>query len=193
MKRAVFLDRDGTLIKNKGYICKFKDVEFYPFSLDALKLIRLHNFQIVVITNQSSIARGICSEEQIINIHQKMGEYLETKGAVIDKFYYCPYHPNAGILKYRTNSNLRKPQPGMLFKAAEELSIDLKQSYFIGDSLSDIQAGQRAGCQTILVKTGHGIQSLIEIQKQDVKVDLISENLLLAIKEIVIKINQNNR
>ena len=184
MNRAIFLDRDGTLIKNKGYICEFKDVEFYPFSLEALKLINSHNFQVVVVTNQSSIARGICSEEEIIQIHIEMEKYLKTQGIFIQGFYYCPYYRNSKIIKYKIDSFLRKPNPGMLIKSAKELNINLKQSYMIGDNITDILAGERAGCKTVLVKTGHGYEFLSEIKKKNINVDIVSENLLQAVREI---------
>jgi len=184
MNRAVFLDRDGTLIRDKGFICHFKDVEIFPFSLQSLKMMNEYGFRIIVITNQSAIARGICTEDQVMNIHREMTGFFKRSGAVIDAFYYSPYLEDAPVPKFRKRDESRKPAPGMIFKAAEDFGVNLSESFVIGDSSRDILAGKKAGCKTILVLTGNGPLARMELENLKVKPDLVSENLLDAAEKI---------
>jgi D-glycero-D-manno-heptose 1,7-bisphosphate phosphatase len=184
MNRAVFLDRDGTLIRDKGFICHFKDVEIFPFSLQSLKMMNEYGFRIIVITNQSAIARGICTENQVMNIHREMTGFFKRSGAVIDAFYYSPYLEDAPVPKFRKRDESRKPAPGMILKAAEDFGVNLSESFVIGDSSRDILAGKKAGCKTILVLTGNGPLARMELENLKVKPDLVSENLLDAAEKI---------
>ncbi len=184
MNRAVFLDRDGTLIRDKGFICHFKDVEIFPFSLQSLKMMNEYGFRIIVITNQSAIARGICTEDQVMNIHREMTGFFKRSGAVIDAFYYSPYLEDAPVPKFRKRDESRKPAPGMILQAAENFGVNLSESFVIGDSSRDILAGKKAGCKTILVLTGNGPLARMELENLKVKPDLISENLLDAAEKI---------
>jgi D-glycero-D-manno-heptose 1,7-bisphosphate phosphatase len=183
--RAVFLDRDGTLIEEKGYICKFSEVNIFPFSLEAVKILNARDYKVIVVTNQSSVARGICTERQVQNIHERIKKYFQQYSAHIDAFYYCPYHEEGGIAKYRKKDEGRKPSPGMLFQAAQDLNIDLSKSYMVGDSERDILAGQHAACRTILVLTGHGQQVSQRLALTKIKPTSIAGNLLEAVQLIV--------
>lgn len=159
MKPAVFLDRDGTLIENRGYICEMSQVGFYPFAAAAVRRLNRAGFTVVVVSNQSAVARGICSQEQVIALHRQLQEHFRARGAEIAAFYHCPFLADGVVPAFRCQSPLRKPEPGMLRLAAAELGLDLAASYMVGDSLDDIEAGRRAGCRTVLVGTGNGAGS----------------------------------
>lgn len=185
MNKAVFLDRDGTIIEEKGYICHLRESEIFPFSFEALRRMKENHFKVIGITNQSSIARGICTQEQVEKIHAEiLAEFLERQ-AVIDKFYYCPYHVDGVVEKFKKSHPWRKPLPGMLLRAAKDFDIDLSRSYMMGDDLVDIQAGKNANCKTVLVLTGKGRQTREKLAKENIRPDLISENILTAFEEIL--------
>jgi len=148
---AVFFDRDGTLIHDPGYLSHPDQVELLDGAAEALKEVQLLGYKTVVVSNQSGIARGMLTEETLERIHGRLSELLAQKGASLDGIYYCPYHPDGAIAKYRRDHGWRKPKPGMLLAAAEEMDLDLAGSWMIGDSSRDIEAGRSAGCMTILV------------------------------------------
>ncbi len=183
-KKAIFLDRDGTLIEERGYICRLSESFIFPFAAPAVEKMNAGGFLVIGITNQSSIARGICTVEQVEAIHVEITRRLEAEGARLDRFYYCPYHPRGKVDLYRRVSDLRKPEPGMLLQAARDFGIGLEQSYMIGDSPIDIEAGRRAGCITVLVLTGKGKDTREELKKKDIQPDIVTENILTAVKEI---------
>lgn len=153
LNNAIFLDRDGTLIEDPGYVNdpdQVKLLDGIPESLIELKAL---GYKLVVVTNQSAVARGIVTEKVLADIHERLRQLLAQRNAYLDDIYYCPYHPEGVVPKYRKESNYRKPNPGMLLEAADDMNIDLSQSWCIGNSDSDIEAGQRAGCRTVLVDT----------------------------------------
>lgn len=149
--KAIFLDRDDTLIEDPGYISRPDQVKLMDGVDKSLVEFRAMGYKLVVVSNQSGVARGLVSEEAIGEIHDKLKQLLSEKGVPLDRIYYCPYHPDGSIEKYRKESDLRKPNPGMLLAAAKEMDIDLAQSWMIGNSSRDIEAGLKAGCKTILV------------------------------------------
>ncbi len=151
-RQAVFLDRDGTLIEHYDYLTKREQVRLLPRASAALRLLQKRGFLLVVITNQSAVARGKLTEETLREIHDYLRRLLADEGVYLDGIYYCPFHPDAVIEKYRQDSPLRKPLPGMLELASEELDIDLAASWVIGDDDRDIQAGKAAACRTILME-----------------------------------------
>ena len=155
-RRAVFLDRDGTVNVEREYLYRIEDFEFIPGAPEAIKRLQSVGYSIIVVTNQSGIARGFYSEEDVSRLHEHIQKELMFFGAKIDSFYVCPHHPTSGRDELRQDCDCRKGSPGMLLRAAEEHDIDLKRSFMIGDKLADIEAGQRAGCQAILVLTGYG-------------------------------------
>ncbi|MBC8379457.1 MAG: HAD family hydrolase [Planctomycetes bacterium] len=150
-QKAIFLDRDDTLIDDPGYLKDPAQIKLLPGATDAIIHLRKMGYLVLIITNQSAVARGYITEKQLDQIHQKLKSLLSAEGAAIDGIYYCPYHPDGTVPGFNTESHLRKPNPGMLQKAAEEMGIDLERSWMVGDTHRDIQAGKAAGCHTILV------------------------------------------
>ncbi|MGC8638942.1 MAG: HAD-IIIA family hydrolase [Isosphaeraceae bacterium] len=150
---AVFLDRDGTLIKHVHYLADPADVELLPGAADALKTLRIAGFRRVLVTNQSAVGRGIISEARLHEIHAEMNRQLAEQGTSLDGIYYCPDAPNGDDRTVVENPR-RKPGPGMLLQAAAELGLELASSWMVGDSISDVLAGLNAGCRSILVGSG---------------------------------------
>lgn len=149
--KAVFLDRDGVINVEKGYLHRVEELEFIPGAAEAIRLLKDAGYLVVVVTNQSGVARGYYSLEDVELLHRHMGRELAVRGAVVDGWYVCPHHPDHG-----GPCACRKPLPGMLLQAAADSGIDLAGSYLIGDKLSDLEAGLAAGCSPILVGTGYG-------------------------------------
>jgi len=157
-KRAVFLDRDGVVNKDNGYVSQVDDFEFIDGVIEACKELKEKGYLLVLITNQSGIARGYFTEEQFHTLTEWMDWSLADRGVDLDGIYYCPHHAEKGAGEYKVDCDCRKPKPGMLFSAIEELNIDVKKSILIGDKVSDIQAGIAAGVETnYLVRTGKEI------------------------------------
>jgi D-glycero-D-manno-heptose 1,7-bisphosphate phosphatase len=155
---AVFLDRDGTIIEDPGYLNHPDQVKLLAGASEAIRDLQQLGFRTVVVSNQSGVARGILTEEMLEQIHDRLRSLLASQGASLDGIYYCPYHPEGVIPKYRRDSDWRKPKPGMLLAAAQEMDLDLAASWMIGNNQSDIDAGRSAGCRTILVnpmRAGH--------------------------------------
>lgn len=154
LKSAVFLDRDGTINEESGYLHRKEDCRFIPGALAAVATLARAGFLVVVVTNQSGIARGYYSEDDLNRLHQYMESEIAAAGGRIDAWYHCPHHPDYPSAE--EDCSCRKPLPGMLLKAADELGIDLGASWMIGDKLADIDAGTAAGCRSLLVRTGYG-------------------------------------
>jgi len=168
--KAIFLDRDDTLIHDSGYINHPSQVELIPYTAQALVEFKNLGYKLVVVSNQSAVARGIVTEEVLAQIHEKLKTLLAKENAYLDAIYYCPYHPQGVIEKYRRESDCRKPNPGMLLKAAKDLDIDLNNSWMIGDRPKDIAAGKKADCKTILLESiSHTHLNNTETQKSDYK------------------------
>ena len=154
--KAIFFDRDDTLIEDPGYISDPEQVKLLEGVSEALIELKAIGYKLVVVSNQSGVARGIVTEEVLGQIHKRLEQLLGEKGASLDGIYYCPYHPEGAIPKYRRESESRKPNPGMLLMAAKDMNFDLKESWMVGNGARDIEAGARAGCRTILVDSkGH--------------------------------------
>ena len=151
MARAVFLDRDGTIIEDIGYLGECSKIKFLPRASKAIKLLNENGFKVIVATNQSGVARGYFTEETVREINRYIQETLAKQGALIDKFYYCPHHIEGIIEEYKKECYCRKPNPGMIEQAVGEFDIELKNSFVIGDKSTDIELGHRAGCRTILL------------------------------------------
>ena len=156
MRRAVFLDRDGTLIEESGYLDRLERLVFFPYSVDAVRVLNRAGFLIVIVTNQAGIARGIVKESFVAEAHRHIADRVEAGGARIDGFYYCPHYPTGTVEPYRTVCDCRKPQPGLLRRAAGDLDIDLARSFVVGDRWHDLAAGQAVGARGVLVRTGLG-------------------------------------
>jgi D-glycero-D-manno-heptose 1,7-bisphosphate phosphatase len=156
MKRAVFLDRDGTINEEVGYLRNLSDLRLIPGSAAAIRRLNDAGLKVVLVTNQSGIARGYFSEAQLQVIHERLSQMLLDEGARLDAVYYCPHHPTAGNSLYTRECDCRKPGTGLIDKAARDLNIDIKQSYVVGDKWSDVELGQKAGAFSVLVRTGYG-------------------------------------
>jgi D-glycero-D-manno-heptose 1,7-bisphosphate phosphatase len=155
-KRAVFMDRDGTINEEMGYVNHIERFMLIPRAGQAIRLLNQHEIKAVVVTNQSGVAKGYFSESMVHLVHQKMQELLRKEGAYLDGIYYCPHHPDVGEPPYRQRCRCRKPQTGLVEAAVRELDIDLSQSYMIGDRGVDIEFGHLIGAKGILVLTGYG-------------------------------------
>ena len=183
--KAIFLDRDETLIKDPGYISSPDQVELLDGVPEALIKLRALGYKLIVVSNQSGVARGIVTEKVLGQIHDRLKQLLAEKDAHLDRIYYCPYHPDGVVPKYRKESNNRKPNPGMLLTAAKDMDIDLENSWCIGNSSRDVEAGKRAGCKTILIDSpSHQKQPEARISKSDVKPDYKGVNLREAVNII---------
>ena len=177
---AVFLDRDGTVCEEVGYLREVKDLQLIPGSAQAIRKIRQAGWKVVIISNQSGVARGYLTEETVQTIHTALREMLLKEEAEIDGIYYCPHHPK-GNPPYNMQCDCRKPKAGMLKQATKDLDLDLNRSIVIGDKLSDVQTAQRLNIPGILVLTGFGKGELEKYQQNwEKKPDHIAENLLEA-------------
>ena len=165
--QAVFLDRDGTINEEVGYLDRMEKLQLIPGAAEAIRLINESGMKAVAVTNQSGVARGIFTESFVAEIHARLREMLRAEGAFLDGIYYCPHHPTEGRVEYLKICDCRKPAPGMLLRAAAELHLDPARSYMVGDTLKDIEAGGRAGAQGILVRTGYGEEAAAELGPDD--------------------------
>jgi D,D-heptose 1,7-bisphosphate phosphatase len=182
-QKAIFLDRDGVINADKGLICRHEDFELIDGVADAIKAINQSDYLAIVVTNQPGIAKGMYDFKDLELIHAKMDTLLGEQGAKLDALYFCPHHPEKGFegerSEYKIPCECRKPAAGMLLKAARTFNIDLQQSFMIGDHERDIVAGKTAGCSTIGVSTGHGLNG------SKVMPDYFAENLKEAVKLIL--------
>lgn len=152
--RAIFLDRDGTLVEPRHYPTRPDDLVLYARLAPALRRLRSGGFKLVVVTNQSGIARGYLTTQELRDMHRSLSRRLARVGVKIDRYYHCPHHPDGVIPGLSVSCTCRKPQPGMLLRAASELHLDLERSWLVGDILADVEAGNRAHCRTVLVDLG---------------------------------------
>lgn len=156
MKPAVFLDRDGTMIHDVGYLRRVEDVQWFPATIDAIRLFNRAGYLVCVTTNQSGIGRGHYTESDLASIHGAMDRVLVEAGARVDGWFYCPHHPQAELVEYRAVCECRKPQPGMIRQAEARFPIDLSRSFVVGDKLLDLGLAVGVGARGVLVRTGYG-------------------------------------
>ncbi|WP_294461197.1 D-glycero-beta-D-manno-heptose 1,7-bisphosphate 7-phosphatase [uncultured Ruminobacter sp.] len=174
-KAAVFLDRDGVINVEKDYVYTIDEFEFIEDSIEALKIIQDKGYALVVVTNQSGIARGYYTEEDFLKLTEWMDWCLIDRGVTLDGIYYCPHHPEKGIGKYKVDCNCRKPKAGLIFDAVNQLDIDLGRSVMVGDKVSDIECGKNAGIKrNYLVRSGHAISAEDEKKATGVYKDLMA-------------------
>jgi D,D-heptose 1,7-bisphosphate phosphatase len=173
---AVFFDRDGTLNEDPGYLGDPDLVKLLPGTGEALSLLKNElGFKLIVVSNQSGISRGLLSKEMVDAVNNRINLLLGAHNVSIDAFYYCPYHPDFSTPE---QVNCRKPSPEMIFQAERDFNINLEGSYFVGDSVSDIQCGINAGLKTILVKTGNGEESFSVLKKQNKFPTFVAQNII---------------
>jgi D-glycero-D-manno-heptose 1,7-bisphosphate phosphatase len=185
-RRAIFIDRDGTLCEEVGYVNHVDRVRLLPNSAAAIRKANDAGYQTVVVTNQAGVARGYFAESLVDLVHDRVRLMLAESGARLDGIYYCPHHPEVGAPAYRRVCDCRKPSPGMLLRARDEMGIDLPSSYMIGDSVRDIEAGRRVSATTILVLTGYG-RGELEYQSHGwtVRPDHVADDLQEAVDWIL--------
>jgi D-glycero-D-manno-heptose 1,7-bisphosphate phosphatase len=163
MPSAVFLDRDGVLVEDVPLMTDWQNIKVIAGAAQALRRLSATGFKLIVITNQAIVARGLVRESDVCAMNGRIAQILRENGAPeIDGFYFCPHHPNANLPAYRVKCSCRKPEPGLLLKAARDHDINLRASFLIGDRHTDIVAGTKAGCHTVLVQTGAHEAPLIE-------------------------------
>ncbi len=186
---AIFLDRDGTINDEVGYLDSADKLRIIPAAFEAVRLINASSMKAVVITNQAGVAKGLFTEEFVRKINGQIQSAFLAQGALINRFYFCPHHPTEGIAPYRLICDCRKPEPGLLLQAAVDLNIDLARSYVIGDRLRDIETAHRAGAKGVLVMTGYG-QDLMQKAGPDRanelnQPDYIAQDILEAVHWIL--------
>ena len=186
---AVFLDRDGTINEEVGYLDSLDKLKIIPAAYEAIRLINKSCMKAIVVTNQAGVARGFFTEKFVRQTHEIIQASLLQKRASIDKFYYCPHHPTEGTGIYLQNCNCRKPLPGMLLQAAHDLNIELRSSYMIGDTYRDMETAKKVGVKGILVKTGYGCEVLQDVSPDvataENKPAFVAEDILEAVKWIM--------
>lgn len=156
MRSAIFLDRDGTLIEEVHFLRRIDQVRLLPGVPEALRDLRDAGFALVVLTNQSGVARGLLTEETLAGLHAELSRLLTEQGVALDGIYYCPHHPDHGPEEYRQDCNCRKPAPGLFEEACRDLDLEPASSWAVGDRLRDLEGAARLGCRGILVRTGYG-------------------------------------
>ena len=155
VRKAIFLDKDGTLIPDVPYNVDPDKISLSPNTVDGLLALQQQGFMLLIISNQSGIARGFFDHDALVIVEQKIQSLLQKYGLSLAGFYYCPHHPESVIARYRLDCTCRKPKPGLILEAGLDHQIDLSQSWLIGDILHDIEAGHRAGCKAILINNGN--------------------------------------
>ena len=156
MRPAVFLDRDGTINEDVGYLDRLERLTLFPWSIDAVRLLNSAGFCVVVVTNQRGVATGFISETFVYTVHDLLTERFRRGGARIERFYHCPHDPHAPIEQYRRDCTCRKPRPGLVLQAVDDLELDPTRSFVVGDKWSDVAVARSIGATGILVQTGYG-------------------------------------
>jgi D-glycero-D-manno-heptose 1,7-bisphosphate phosphatase len=186
VRPAIFIDRDGTLSHEVGYVNHVSRFRLFSYAVDAIRLVNRSPFAAVLVTNQAGVARGYFPESLIGEVHGVLQDALAAGGARLDGIYYCPHHPSAGEPPYRQDCDCRKPRPGLLRRAATELDLDLTRSYVVGDRLGDLQLAWTVGARGVLVKSGYGLGELTyHAPGWKRQPDLVAEHLLEAVGRIV--------
>ena len=191
MKPAVFLDRDGTLIEDVGYLRAARDLKLFPWTVDAVRALNQAGFPVVVITNQSGVARGLLTEDTIRDVHTHLSSLLELGGAHIDAYYYCPHHPDGSVAAYTQRCACRKPGRDLIDRAAGDLGLDPARSFVVGDKWLDVGTACAVGARGVLVRTGYGAGE--ELQPQpNVSADIVVDNLIEAVGWILRNFNHQS-
>jgi D-glycero-D-manno-heptose 1,7-bisphosphate phosphatase len=192
-RRAVFIDRDGTLSEEVGYVNHPSRFLLFPYAAPAIKLLNENEWLAIVVTNQAGVARGYFSEEMVERVHQSLNQNLERDGAKVDAIYYCAHHPSVGESPYRLDCDCRKPKPGLIRRAVAELDIDLQQSWMVGDRYGDVELARNAGVKSAFVLSGYG-RGEWEHQRDswEYEPDIVAENLLEAVEIITTERAETN-
>ena len=178
-ERAVFLDRDGTIIEEVGYLDRPERVEFFPWTIDAIRVLNQAGLAVVLVSNQSGIARGFFTDAVVDEVHGRMAEMLASGGARIDAYYYCPHHPDGSVPELARVCDCRKPARGLVDRAVTDFGIDPRRSFVVGDRWLDVGLARTVGAKGVLVRTGYG-DSEERKPRSDLKADAIVDNLIAA-------------
>jgi len=178
---AAFLDRDGTLNEEAGYIDRIERLVLFPFAVDAMRLLGQMGYLVVVVTNQAGVAQGLYGEEFVAETAKYIADRAALGGGRLDGHYYCPHSPESVVERYRVECDCRKPKPGMALQAARDLDIDLRRSVMIGDRWRDLAVAKAIGARGILVKTGYGATEALLPPPPGLTADAICENLIDAV------------
>lgn len=181
LRPAVFLDRDGTLNEDVGFMDRLDALRLFPWTADAIRLLNRAGFCTVVTTNQSGVGRGLIPEPFLRVVHDEIDARLARAGARIDRYFYCPHHPDKGLGAYRQACECRKPRPGMILTAAREMGLDLTRSVMVGDRRGDVASGHAAGVRAVLVRTGVGAAEERALADGEERPDAILDNLMEAV------------
>ena len=184
-KAAVFLDRDGTVNIEAGYIRELKNLNLIPGAADVIRALNQQGVPVVLVTNQSGPARDYYPESWVHQLHERLEKLLAAEGAHLDKIYYCPHLPDGVVPEYTQNCDCRKPEPGMLLAAAKDLDLDLTRSFMIGDKATDVEVGQRVGAKTVLLTSGYGQQVLDGTYQHPVEADYVFPSLEEAYTQVM--------
>ena len=185
-KPAVFIDRDGTINEQMGYINHVSRFILLPGAAEAVRLLNGHGYLAIVVSNQSGVGRGYFPIELVHDVHEYMKSLLEKEGAAVDGIYFCPHHPEALVPEYRIDCNCRKPKTGLIEKACEDFDIDMKNSYVIGDRCSDIELADRSDLKGLMVKTGYGLGDIeYVLPNTSFEPVYIAKDLLYAVRWII--------
>ena len=184
LRPAVFLDRDGTLNVDAGYLDRKERLMLFPWSLDSVRLLRRAGYAVVVVTNQSGVARGMIEESFVEEAHQIIQSRLIDIGEKLDGHYYCPHEPSASIEAFRVDCDCRKPKPGLVTRAARDLGLDVEKSIVVGDKWSDIGLAKQTGARGVLVRTGYG-RSQEKNRQEGLSADAVVDNLMDAVNWIL--------
>ncbi|MDO8835853.1 MAG: HAD family hydrolase [Vicinamibacterales bacterium] len=176
---AAFLDRDGTINEDAGYIDRLERFALYPFAIDAVGLLRRAGYLVVILTNQGGVAQGIHTEETVLELAAYLADRARQGGTQIDGHYYCPHMPDAPLSRYRLDCDCRKPKPGLALRAAQDLDIDLTRSVVIGDRWRDLAVAQAVGARGIMVRTGYGATESLK-PPAGMHADAVCDNLVAA-------------
>ena len=185
VRPAVFLDRDGTILDELGYLTPDAELTIYPWSLDAIRLLRRAGFAIVVVTNQGGIGRGLYTREFVEETHRRLDERFRLAGATVDGWYFCPHHSEALLPEFAGPCSCRKPAPGLVHEAVRTLELDPQRSWVIGDQWRDIALGHAVGARTILVHTGHGLTQDAKWPADVRRPTMVSDTLIAAASAIL--------
>ena len=185
LRPAVFLDRDGTLNIDAGYLDRKERLMLFPWSLDSVRLLRRAGYAVVVVTNQSGVGRGMIEESFVEEVHQIIQSRLVDIGEKLDGHYYCPHEPSASIDAFRVDCDCRKPKPGLVTRAARDLGLDVERSIVVGDKWSDIGLAKQTGARGVLVRTGYG-RSQEKNRQEGLSADAVVDTLMDAVNWILL-------
>ncbi|OLC45720.1 MAG: hypothetical protein AUH43_15515 [Acidobacteria bacterium 13_1_40CM_65_14] len=191
MRPAVFLDRDGTLIEDVGYLDAIERLVLFPWTVDTVRALNRAGLPVVVITNQSGVARGYFTEQFVDDTHREIAARLAAGGARIDAYYHCPHHPDGHVSPYARDCDCRKPACGLIDRAARDLNLDVSRSFVVGDKWIDVGLARAAGAHGILVRTGTGAAEIR--RRPDLTADAIVDNLAAAASWILERLRSGDR